>query len=93
MYSLTKSKEFLAMQIRDKKGKNNPQYGVVKSEQTLEKLRKRVYVYDAITLLYIGNFAKVECKKKFAIGYDTLQKYIDSGKPFKGHLFSSKIRN
>ncbi len=70
------------------RGENNPQFGVIKSEETLTKLRKKVYVYDSFTKnLLIEYKGTVECMKKHPIGKGTFAKYIDSGISFKGQLF------
>jgi hypothetical protein len=87
MYSREKSPEFLAMQLRDKSGANNPQFGVIKSASTIAKLSKMVSVYNAADNSLVGHFATVECKAKFNIGYDTLIKYIKTGNAFKGLIF------
>lgn len=80
------------MQIRDKKGKNNPQApmgnGVTKSVETLAKLIKLVYVYEFKDMSFIGSYSTVECSKFFKMGKDTLTKYIKLNKPYKGKLFS-----
>ena len=92
MYGKPLSPEFLAMQIRDKKGKNNPQApmgnGVTKSVETLAKLIKLVYVYEVKDMSFIGSYSTVECSKFFKMGKDTLTKYIKLNKPYKGKLFS-----
>ena len=90
MYNKEKSKEFIYMQKKDKSGANNPQFGVIKSQETIEKLSKFIYVYKNGE--YLGKFKTVECKKKFNIGYDTLKKYKDSNKSFKEMTFYSKIK-
>lgn len=90
MFGREPSKEFLYQQSRDKFGSNNPQYGVVKSQETINKLTKLVYVYDANTKKFIGRYPTVRCKKEFNIGYDTLKKYIQNGKVYKGMLFYNK---
>jgi hypothetical protein len=41
------SPEFIEMQKRNKIGVNNPQFGVIKSSDTIEKLTKLVYVYNS----------------------------------------------
>lgn len=89
IYYLEKSEEFNYNIFRDKTGINNPQYQVIKSEITLNKLRKIVYVYDKIHI-FIGEYSRVKCKTHFEMGYDTLVKYIDSNKCFKGKYFYSK---
>lgn len=88
MYGKPLSPEFIAMQIRDKRGKFNPQYGVSKSIETLAKLKKLVYVYNDKDMSFIGSYSTVECSKSFKMGKDTLTKYIKLNKPYKGKLFS-----
>jgi len=48
MYGKTFSIEFKNMQVRNKTGINNPQFGVKKSFETIAKLTKLVYVYEAV---------------------------------------------
>ena len=88
MFGKTFSPEFILMQKRDKKGINNPMYCVKKSKATIAKLQKLVYVYEADTLINIGVFSTVECVKHFKMGKDTLTKYLNNKKPFKGKIFS-----
>ena len=76
------------MQTRNKKGINNPMFGVIKSPATLAKLHKLVYVYEADTRKLIGTFSTVECSKHFKMGKDTLTKYLNKAVPFKGKIFS-----
>lgn len=90
MYAITKSFEFIAMQTRNKRGANNPQYGVVKSPDTIAKLTKLVYVYNSIDNSLLGVYSTVGCSKHYNMGKDTLQKYINTGVPFKGRLFWNK---
>lgn len=84
------SPEFLFMQKRDKKGINNPLYGTKKSAVTLAKLTKLVFVYNSNDLSYIGAYPTVECSKFFKIGKDTLSKYLKTGLPYKGKIYSRK---
>lgn len=87
MYGQPKSAEFIAWQKKDKSGENNPQFGVKKSEETLNKMRKKVYVYDSLTGIMLHEFkGTVECMTKLPIGKGSFTKYIDSDKPFKGML-------
>jgi hypothetical protein len=81
------SPEFIAAQKQDKFGSNNPQYGVVKSSQTIAKLTKPVYVYDATTCELLGVYSTVNCAKHFKIGKDRLTKYLANGLPFKGRIY------
>ena len=99
------SPEFIAMQKRSKVGNNNPQYGVNKSAATIAKLTKLVYVYEIVEshfikkgncnhMNFIGFYSTVKCSKKFNMGKDTLSKYLLSGRPFKGKIFSRvKLHN
>lgn len=47
MYNKEKSPEFIGHMTKDRSGVNNPQFGKAKSKETIEKLTKKVYVYDA----------------------------------------------
>jgi group I intron endonuclease len=88
MFGISKSKEFIEMQLRDKKGSNNPLFGKIKSPSTLAKITKIVYVYNFLDKSLIGEYSTVNCAKKFKMGHDTLTKYIKSGLPYKGKIFS-----
>ena len=88
MYGKIKSQEFINMQIRDKFGAKNQQYGISKTLETIAKLTKLVYVYNYLDMSFIGQFSTVNCSKEFKMGKDTLTKYIISGLPYKGKLFS-----
>ena len=90
MFGRVKSKEFIEMQNRDRSGSNNPLFGKTKSPSTIVKLTKLVYVYNCLDLSLIGEFSTVNCSKEFKLGKDTLTKYIKSGLPYKGKLFSRK---
>ena len=82
MFGKTFSPEFIYMQKRDKKGLNNPMYGIKKSPATIAKLQKLIYVYEAESLKKIGVFSTVDCIKHFKMGKDTLKKYLNSKNPF-----------
>ena len=94
MFGKILSSEFLSMQARhflserEKKGRKNPMFGIVKSPTTIAKLQKLVYVYEAETRKFIGVFPTVKCSKQFKMGKDTLTKYINTNIPFKGKIFS-----
>nr|YP_010714071.1 GIY-YIG homing endonuclease [Fuscoporia gilva]WDD39634.1 GIY-YIG homing endonuclease [Fuscoporia gilva] len=90
MFDRIKSKEYLIMQNRNKSGANNPLYGKSKSILTISKITKLVYVYKFKEMSLIGIFPTVKCSKQFKMGKDTLTKYIKSGLPYKGKLFSLK---
>lgn len=93
MYNRVKSKEFLEMQNRDKSGSNNSFYGRIKTQSTIAKITKLVYVYNSLDMSYIGEFSTVKCSKHYNMGKDTLTKYIKSGLPFKGKIFSREKFN
>lgn len=90
MYQREKSPEFIEQMYKDKHGSNNPMWGKTHSEDTLNKMRKGVYVYDALTMELIKEYkSTLFAKKDLRMGYDTLKKYLDTNKPFKGKIFSS----
>jgi group I intron endonuclease len=90
MYGKDKSPEFLEQMYKNKQGSNNPMWGKTHSEETLDKMRKSVYVYDALTMELIKKYeSTVSIKNNLRMGYDTLKKYLNSNKPFKGKIFSS----
>ncbi len=91
MFGRFKSKEFIEMQNRDKSGSKNPLDGKPKSPSTICKITKLVYVYNCLDLSLIGVFSTVNCAKQFKLGKDTLTKYVKSGLPYKGKIFSRKI--
>jgi hypothetical protein len=88
MFGKIKSQEFINMQLRDKFGFKNPQYGVIKSQDTIAKLTKLVYVYNSSDMSFIGEFSTINCSKEFKLGKDMLSKYIKNGLSFKGKIFS-----
>ena len=88
LYGKNLSSEFIYMQTRNKKGINNPMFGKTKSLETIKKLQKMVYVYEAETLKFIGEYSTVECSKHFNMGKDTLARYLKNKLPFKGKIFS-----
>jgi hypothetical protein len=93
MFSLSKSKEFIEMQLKHRKGPNNPLFGKIKSPSTLAKITKIVYVYNCLDMSLIGEYSTVNCSKEFKMGKDTLTKYIKNGLPYKGKIFSRKKLN
>lgn len=93
MFGLSKSKEFIEMQLIDKKGPNNPLFGKIKSPSTLAKITKIIYVYNCLDMSLIGEYSTVNCARKFKMGNDTLIKYIKSGLPYKGKIFSREKLN
>ena len=84
MFNKGKSPEFIEQMNKNKSGKNNPMFGKTHSEVTLNKLRKKLYVYDAETMLLIKEYnGIVKAKKSLRIGYDTLLKYAKNKKYLK----------
>lgn len=92
MYGKVFSSEFLAMQSKDKSGPNNPQFGVIKSADTLAKLIKLIYVYDSADGSFLGEFSTINCSNHFKMGKYTVTKYLQSGLPFKGKIFTRTKR-
>ena len=78
----------MEMQTRDKSGSINSLFGKTKSVATLTKITKLISVYNYLDMSLIGIFSTVDCSKQFKIGKDTLKKYINSGLPYKGKLFT-----
>jgi group I intron endonuclease len=93
MFGLSKSKEYIEMLFKDKKGSNNPLFGKIKSASTIAKITKFVYVYDCLDMSLIGKYSTVNCSKEFKMGNNTLIKYIKSGLPYKGKIFSREKLN
>ena len=56
------------MQKRSNIGVNNPQFGVIKSPDTIVKLTKLVYVYNSVDKSYIGSYSTDQCSKEFNMG-------------------------
>lgn len=89
MFGKEKSPEFIQQALIDKTGVNNPMFGKKHSVQTLAKISKQVFVYDVTTKELIKVYSGVvEAKTDLKIGYDTLKKYCESHKPYKGMIFS-----
>ncbi len=89
MFNKEKSQKFIEQMYKDKSGINNPMYGKNHSIDTLEKLRKKVYVYNSNTKelekVYKGI---VVASKDLKISYETLKKYCESNKVYKNKIFS-----
>ena len=94
MYDRTFYPEFIEMQTCGASNKvgcgasNNPQFGKIKSIETITKITKLVYVYDFKTKNLIGSYSTIQCSKEFKMGKDTLSKYLKNGLPYKNKLFS-----
>jgi len=91
MYNKIKSDAFIAQQTRDKSGENNPMFGKPKSEQTLDKLRKMIFVYD-VTQNYklLGVYPTVMCTRLFKLCNNTLKKRINNKEIHNGKYLFSK---
>ena len=77
LFSKPKSEAFIYHLNKDRSGPNNPMFGKPKSSETLSKISKRVYVFDAKTRLLVFTFhGLVETKKKLKMGYDTLKRAL-----------------
>jgi group I intron endonuclease len=88
MYNKEKSKEFIDNMYKDKKGSNNPMFGKTKSEETLTKLRKKVYVYNEETKELLNCYPSMKhTVKDLHIANETINKYIDTNKSYKGMFF------
>lgn len=65
MFNKAKSIEFIEQMNKDKSGDKNPMYGKKHSPETLEKIRKKVYVYNAETKILEKEFVSIkEAKAK-----------------------------
>jgi len=85
------SAEFTAQQGVDRSGAKNPQYGVIKSVDTIAKITKLIHVYDAVSGELLSVLGTVATKKQHKIGYDTLMRHLSSGKPYAGKIFTHNI--
>lgn len=89
MFNKRKSPEFIEQIYKDKFGENNPMFGKTHSSETLAKLRNKVYVYDAKTKELIKEYESiVMAKQDLHMGFDTLKKYCNTNKVYKGKIFS-----
>ena len=93
MYGNDKSPEFLYYMTKDRAGSNNPMYGKKKDPETIKKLSKPVYQYDAATKELIMTYSGfVLAKNNLRMGSDTLKNYINTGKVYNDrYLFSFKF--
>lgn len=90
MFGKEKSPEFIEQMYKDKSGSNNPMWGKTHSPETLSKMKKAVWVYSSTSKELIKKYdGTVELKKDLKMGYDTIKKYLDSNKSYKGKLFRS----
>jgi group I intron endonuclease len=87
MFGKEKSDQFVKHMFKDRSGVNNPQYGTKKSADTLDKLRKKVYVYDKNKILIHSYAGIVIASKEIHISSQTINKYIDTEKMYKNYFF------
>lgn len=93
MFGKPKSPEFIYWATRDRKGANNPMFGKPKSIETLNKVRKPVYYFDAESKLLLGKYdGFIVASEKTGIAKTTLKRYMDNNKVYKGILFSYKSK-
>jgi group I intron endonuclease len=94
MHGKIKSDAFIFNQLKDKSGQNNPMYGKKKSEETLNKLKKMIFVYD-VTQNYklIGVYPTVMCCRIFKICNNTLKKRIENKEIHNNKYFFTKDSN
>ena len=65
---------------KDRKGSNNPMFGKSKSEDTLAKIRKKVYIYDK-NKEFIKLYDSVgEAVKELHVSSETIKKYLNTNK-------------
>lgn len=84
VFGKEKSPEFIEQIYKYKGGPNNPMFGKTHSPETLSKIRKPVWVYDSTSIEFIKICdGVVQLKKDMKMGYDTINKYLNSDKPFK----------
>lgn len=70
-------------------GSKNPMFGKKHSLETLAKMRKRVYVYDANSLLLIKEFPGMKiASKSLSMSKNTILKHIRSKTKYKDMIFS-----
>jgi group I intron endonuclease len=92
MFNKEKSKEFTAYMNKDRRGSNNPMFGKYKSEETLAKLRKKVYIYGS-SRQFIKCYDSVGFAiKDLRITSHTIKKYLDTDKLYKDKYFYSELQ-
>jgi hypothetical protein len=75
MFGKEKSSEFIEQMYRDKSGSNNPMWSKIHSEETLNKMRKNVYVYDTTSKKLIKKYdSSIMVKKDLNSGKSSFSK-------------------
>jgi hypothetical protein len=67
----------------DRRGSNNPMFGKSKSEETLAKLRKKLYVYDSNRQFIKCYYSVGSAVKDLCIAAETIKKYLNTDKLYK----------
>ena len=67
-------------------------FGKAKSEETLAKLRKKVYIYDMNKELINSYDSLVIAVKDLHIASETIKKYLDTNKLYKNKYFYSELQ-
>lgn len=89
MFGKEKYPEFIEQMYKDKTGPNNPMWSKSYTWNTIQN-EKAVWVYDSTSKELIKKYeGTVQLKKDLNMGNDTIKKYLDSNKFFKGKLFKS----
>jgi len=60
MFGLSKSKQFIEMQLKDRRDLNNLLFDKIKSPSTLAKITKFVFVYNCLNMSLIGEYSTVK---------------------------------
>lgn len=82
------SPEYLAQQKKDRSGKNNPQWGVIKSPETVAKLTKIIFAYDSTTGALLHKGGTYATTKIFSIHHKTLTRVIGTGEAYHGVVYT-----
>jgi hypothetical protein len=83
-FGMKHTDETKAKMSGNNKGCKNPMFGVPRVD-----LRKPVYVFDASIKVLITRFYGLrEASKELQMSHNIIRKYIPSGKPFEGIIFS-----
>lgn len=97
-YSMKEAAKFLDVPINSAPGTFQRRNGTFFKGYLIEyipsnvKHFKSIYVYDEKMKFLGKEFRITEAVKKYRIAMQTLNKYLDSGKPFKGYFFYSTFQ-
>ena len=77
---------------KSKVGDLNPMFNKAKSEETLAKIRKKVYVYDS-NKQFSKSYDNVGfAVKDLHIASETIKKYLDTDRAYKYKYFYSELQ-